>query len=135
MPMKYYKLTDGHTIVGIIDSDCFRKYKPATKICVYAGINDAQLAEYQNKYYRDDWLRPLTDFPKEIIEIGIVKITEDEYNNLKSQFDEGDFVEDESLDEIVNIEPIEEEEQEAVKKTTAQILARQIELAARFAEV
>ena len=137
MPMSYYKLTDGHTIVGVISNSDFRKYKPKTGMCVYANINDAQFAEYNNKYYKDDWLRPLTDCPIEITSIGIVHIEKEEYDNLESQFSEGGFVEDGSLDEI--IEPVNEEQtenpQEVVQKTAAQILSDRIKLAARFAEV
>lgn len=104
---------------------------------VYSPLESAQLAEYKEKFYRDDWLRPLEDCPKEIIQISIVRIEEQEYNDLKSQFDEGNFVEDGSLDEI--IEPVDEEQtenpQEIVQKTAAQILSDRIKLAARFAEV
>lgn len=135
--MNYYKLTDGRTIVGVITNSDFRKYKPKTGMIVYSPLESAQLAEYKEKFYRDDWLRPLEDCSKEITQIGIVRIEEQEYNDLISQFDEGNFVEDSSLDEI--IEPVDEEQtdnpQEIVQKTVAQILSDRIKLAARFAEV
>ena len=135
--MNYYKLTDGRTIVGVVTNSDFRKYKPKTGMVVYSPLESAQLAEYKEKFYRDDWLRPLEDCPKEITQIRIVRIEEQEYNDLKSQFDEGNFVEDGSLDEI--IEPVDEEQtenpQEIVQKTAAQILSDRIKLAARFAEV
>lgn len=105
---------------------------------VYSPLESAQLAEYKERFYRDDWLRPLEDCPKEITQIMIVRIEEQEYNDLKSQFDEGNFVEDGSLEEPVeqnsgDEQPI--EEQEVVQLTMAQILDERIKLAARFAEV
>ena len=52
--MNYYKLTDGRTIVGVVTNSDFRKYKPKTGMVVYSPLESAQLAEYKEKFYRDD---------------------------------------------------------------------------------
>lgn len=66
----------------------------------------------------------------------IIRIEEEEYNEIKEQLDFGTIPQDESLDEeteIIDNSP--NEEPIVIKKTAAQILEEQIKLAARFAEV
>lgn len=133
----FYKLVDDKTIIGAVTSDDFRKYQVKHKRVLISDEENAQFVEYKDVYYCDDWLRALPDGCEiELTQVDIVRITEEEYNDLKEQLDEGDFPTDDSLDEEIIIdEPVNDDEQEVVKKTAAQILQRQIELAARFAEV
>ena len=133
----FYKLVDDKTIIGAVTSDDFRKYQVKHKRVLISDEENAQFVEYKDVYYCDDWLRALPDGCEiELTQVDIVRITEEEYSDLKEQLDEGDFPTDDSLDEEIIIdEPVNDDEQEVVKKTAAQILQRQIELAARFAEV
>lgn len=133
----FYKLVNDKTIIGAVTSDDFRKYQVKHKRVLISDEENAQFVEYKDVYYCDDWLRALPDGCEiELTQVDIVRITEEEYNDLKEQLDEGDFPTDDSLDEEIIIdEPVNDDEQEVVKKTAAQILQRQIELAARFAEV
>ena len=133
----FYKLVENNIIIGAVTGDDFRKYQVKHKRVLISDEENAQFVEYKDVYYCDDWLRALPDGCEiELTQVDIVRITEEEYNDLKEQLDEGDFPTDDSLDEEIIIdEPINDDEQEVVKKTAAQILQRQIELAARFAEV
>lgn len=133
----FYKLVENNIIIGAVTGDDFRKYQVKHKRVLISDEENAQFVEYKDVYYCDDWLRALPDGCEiELTQVDIVRIIEEEYNDLKEQLDEGDFPTDDSLDEEIIIdEPVNDDEQEVVKKTAAQILQRQIELAARFAEV
>lgn len=133
----FYKLVENNIIIGVVTGDDFRKYQVKHKRILISDEENAQFVEYKDVYYYDDWLRALPEGSGiTLVPVDIIRIEEEEYNSLKEQLDEGDFPTDDSLEEEVIIdEPVNDDEQEVVKKTVAQILQRQIELAARFAEV
>lgn len=122
--MNYFKLINGQIIIGIITGDNFRKYQPKHGLILLSDEENAQFVEYKNIYYYDDWFRPLSnDSGISRILVDIIKISEDEYNNLKTQLDEGDIPEDDSLEEVVIIEEQpNEEEPVIIQKTAVQIL-------------
>ena len=121
----YYKLIDNNKIIGVITKDNFRKYQPKHGRILFSDEENAQFIEYKNVCYYDDWFRPLPENSNvSRIFIDIVKISENEYENLKAQLEEGDMPEDDSLEEItvINEEPSNEEEPIIVQKTAVQIL-------------
>lgn len=105
--MDYYKLIDSQNIVGVIDSDCFRKYQKAHHIILYSNVENAQLVQYKDDYYKDDWLRPLYA-DVEFHWVKIIKITEEEYNALAEAIENGEA----PVEEI--IEPIEQTPDEPI---------------------
>lgn len=120
----YYKLIDNNKIIGVITKDNFRKYQPKHGRILFSDEENAQFIEYKNIYYYDDWFRPLPENSNiSRVFIDIVKISENEYENLKSQLDEGDMPEDDSLEEVVTIEEQpNEEEPVIIQKTAVQII-------------
>ena len=120
----YYKLINNNKIIGVITKDNFRKYQPKHGRILFSDEENAQFIEYKNIYYYDDWFSPLPKNSNILrVFIDIVKISENEYENLKSQLDEGDIPEDDSLEEVVTIEePSNEEEPVIIQKTAVQIL-------------
>ena len=122
--MMYYKLIDNNKIIGVITKDNFRKYQPKHGRILFSDEENAQFIEYKNIYYYDDWFRPLPENSNvSRIFIDIVKISEKEHENLKSQLDEGDMPEDDSLEEVVTIkEQPNEEEPVIIQKTAVQII-------------
>lgn len=120
----YYKLIDNNKIIGVITKDNFRKYQPKHGRILFSDEENAQFIEYKNVYYYDDWFRSLPENSNiSRVFIDIVKISENEYENLKAQLDEGDILEDNSLEEVVTIEEQpNEEEPIIVQKTAVQIL-------------
>ena len=120
----FYKLVNDKTIIGAVTSDDFRKYQVKHKRILISDEENAQFVEYKDVYYYDDWFRLLPENSNiSRVFIDIVKISENEYENLKSQLDEGDIPEDDSLEEIVTIEePSNEEEPVIIQKTAVQIL-------------
>lgn len=123
--MDYFKLINEQIIIGVITEDNFRKYQTKHGLILLSDEENAQFVEYKNVYYYDDWFRPLpNDSNVKRIFVDIIKISKDEYENLKAQLDEGDMPEDDSLEEItiINEEPSNEEEPIIVQKTAVQIL-------------
>lgn len=120
----YYKLIDNNKIIGVITKDNFRKYQSKHGRILFSDEENAQFIEYKNIYYYDDWFRPLPENSNiSRVFIDIIKISEEEYENLKEQLDEGDIPEDDSLEEVVTIEEQpNEEEPVIIQKTAVQIL-------------
>lgn len=120
----YYKLIDNNKIIGVITKDNFRKYQPKHGRILFSDEENAQFIEYKNVYYYDDWFRLLPENSNiSRVFIDIVKISENEYENLKSQLDEGDIPEDDSLEEVVTIEEQSNEEKPVIiQKTAVQII-------------
>lgn len=120
----YYKLIDNNKIIGVITKDNFRKYQPKHGRILFSNEENAQFIEYKNVYYYDDWFRPLPENNNiSRVFIDIVKISENEYENLKTQLDEGDIPEDDSLEEVVTIEEQSNKEKPIiVQKSAVQIL-------------
>ena len=120
----YYKLINNNKIIGVITKDNFRKYQPKHGRILFSDEENAQFIEYKNIYYYDDWFRPLPENSNiSRVFIDIVKISENEYENLKAQLDEGDMPEDDSLEEVVIIEEQpNEKEPVIIQKTAVQIL-------------
>lgn len=133
----FYKLVENNIIIGAVTGDDFRKYQVKHKRVLISDEENAQFVEYKDVYYCDDWLRALPDGCEiELTQVDIVRITEEEYNDLKEQLDEGDFPTDDSLDEEIIVDNNQDDEEPVViQKTVAQILNEQIKLAAIFAEV
>lgn len=120
----YYKLIDNNKIIGVITKDNFRKYQPKHGRILFSDEENAQFIEYKNVYYYDDWFRLLPENSNiSRVFIDIVKISENEYENLKSQLDEGDIPEDDSLEEVVTIEEQSNEKKPVIiQKTAVQII-------------
>lgn len=109
--MEYYKLIDSQTIVGAIDSDCFRKYQAAHNIIIYSNIIDAQLAQYKEELYRDDWLRPISvDIPYKWVKI--IKIDKEEYDALIEALETEEEIIEDIPEEILSEEDAQIDEDE-----------------------
>lgn len=133
----YYKIIQERNIIGIASERDFRRWQSRNGLIVVTNADNAQFVEYNEKYYYDDWFKALPEgcnIARDLCDI--IRIEEEEYNEIKEQLDSGTIPQDESLDEeteIIDNSP--DEEPIVIKKTAAQILEEQIKLAARFAEV
>lgn len=125
----YYKLINNNKIIGVITKDNFRKYQSKHGRILFSDEENAQFIEYKNIYYYDDWFRPLPENSNiSRVFIDIVKISDNEYENLKAQLDEGDIPEDDSLEEVVTIEEqSNEKEPIIVQKSAVQILNERLD--------
>lgn len=135
----YYKIIQERNIIGVASENDFRRWQSRNGLIVVANADNAQFLEYAERYYYDDWFKALPegcDIVRELCDI--IRIEEEEYNEIKEQLDSGIVPQDDSLNEeieTVDDNQGDEDEPIVVKKTAAQILEEQIKLAARFAEV
>jgi len=123
-----YKLVINKTIIGVVAESDFRRFQPKHKRVMFSDVENGEFVEYREKYYRDDWLRVPPMGAPQITHADIVRIMDDEYQELKEQLDDGNLPEDSSLDEETEV-PVDNpnpEETETVQKTAAQILEEQI---------
>lgn len=130
--MNFYKVVKDNVIVGACSEYDFRKWQPKHRIIVASGPDDVEVVDYGGTYYHDTWMADSGHIPS--VPASVTEITEEEYNMLKAQLDDGEIPDDGSLDDEVTVEnPAPDPDQgegETVRKTTAQLLQEQIEAVA-----
>lgn len=126
--MNFYKVVKDNVIVGACSEYDFRRWQPKHRIIVASGPDDVEVVDYDGTYYHDDWMADSGNITYETA--SVTEITEEEYNSLIDQLDDGTIPDDGSLDEPVVEEPVQEGEEETVRRTAAQVLQEQIEAVA-----
>lgn len=126
--MNFYKVVKDNVIVGACSEYDFRRWQPKHRIIVASGPDDVEVVDYGGTYYHDDWMADSGNITYETA--SVTEITEEEYNSLIDQLDDGTIPDDGSLDEPVVEEPVQEGEEETVRRTAAQVLQEQIEAVA-----
>ena len=114
----YYKLIDAQTIIGVASIDDFRRYQKKHHIVIYSYIDKAQLVQYHDKYYRDNWLKPLdADCDVEYQTVSIVRIEQDEYESLVEALETNEEIQIEEIIEepVEEVLPVDENEQTTVE--------------------
>ena len=114
----YYKLIDAQTIIGVASIDDFRRYQKKHHIVIYSDIDKAQLVQYHDKYYRDNWLKPLdADCDVEYQTVSIVRIEQDEYESLAEALETNEEIQIEEIIEepVEEVPPVDENEQTTVE--------------------
>ena len=130
--MNFYKVVKDNVIVGACSEYDFRRWQPKHRIIVASGPDDVEVVDYGGTYYHDDWMADSGNITYETA--SVTEITEEEYNSLINQLDDGTIPDDGSLEEVTVEEPAPDSDQgegETVRKTTAQLLQEQIEAVAR----
>ena len=130
--MSFYKIIRDSTIIGVCTEYDFRRWQAKHNIIVVSDRDRVEAADYNGTLYHDSWMADSGHIPYETA--SVTEITEEEYNMLKAQLDDGEIPDDGSLDDEVTVEePAPDPDQgegETVRKTTAQILQEQIEAVA-----
>lgn len=101
--MKYYKIMNGSTFVGAINSNNFVAKNPKTGWLLTSNEILGQFVDYNEQLYRDYWMQPIPNNDEQFLSVTIVEIEQEEYNSL--------------IEAIENHEPIpvEEEEDEPIE--------------------
>lgn len=131
--MSFYKIIRDSTIIGIGTEADFRRWQAKHNIIIVSDRDKVEAVDYNGTLYRDSWMTDSGHIQYETA--SVTEITEEEYNILKAQLDDGEIPDDGSLDdEVIVEEPVPDpSETETVRKTTAQLLREQIEAVARQA--
>lgn len=125
--MSFYKIIRDSTIIGIGAEADFRRWQAKHNIIIVSDQDRVEAVDYNGTLYHDSWMADSGHIPYETA--SVTEITEEEYNMLKAQLDDGEIPDDGSLDdEVIVEEPAPDSgETETVRKTTAQLLQEQIE--------
>lgn len=131
--MSFYKIIRDSTIIGVCTEYDFRRWQAKHNIIVVSDRDRVEAVDYNGTLYHDSWMVDSGHIPYETA--SVTEITEEEYNMLKAQLDDGEIPDDGSLDDEVTVEEPAPDpgETETVRKTTAQLLQEQIEAVARQA--
>lgn len=131
--MSFYKITKDSTIIGVCTEYDFRRWQAKHSIVVVSDRDRVEAVDYNGTLFHDSWMADSGHIP--YTPASVTEITEEEYNMLAAQLDDGEIPDDGSLDdEVIVEEPAPDPgETETVRKTTAQLLQEQIEAVARQA--
>lgn len=92
--MKYYKIIQGNTCIGVINSNNFIAYQPNTFSFKSADEVTGDLIEYKNQFYREGWMKPLTSgINLNFINANIIEISLEEYNIFKEALEKNEIIE------------------------------------------
>ena len=130
--MSFYKIIRDSTIIGVCTEADFRRWQAKHNIIVVSDRDRVEAVDYNGTIYHDSWMADSGHIPYETA--SVTEITEEDYNAIKVQLDDGTIPDDGSLDdEVIVEEPAPDSDQgeaETVRKTAAQILEEQIEAVA-----
>lgn len=110
--MSFYKLINGKDFVGIATQDDFLTHQKKHNILLACDVRNAQYVQYNDQYYRDDWMLPPTTTIVPYTTVSVIEINEQEYNTLKAAIDTDEEIlveeEPEEIYDDLYIEPLEE---------------------------
>ena len=101
--MKYYKLINDNSFIGVVHSGQFVVQSPSKPKLFYANEVTGQFVNYNGTLYRDYWMAAITNplFPFTLV--SITEITEEEYNTLMEVIHNNEEIE---IDDDEEEEPI-----------------------------
>lgn len=105
--MKYYKIMNGSTFVGAINSNNFVAKNPKTGWLLTSNEILGQFVDYNGQLYRDYWMQPIPNNDEQFLSVMIEEIDQNEYNSLIEAIDNHQPIEEEEEDEPI-VEPVEE---------------------------
>ena len=80
--MKYYKIIQNSTFIGIITSNNFIQYQEANHMFIGANAETGQLVNCNDKLYRSWWMKPFSNNDILFEEADILEISYEEYLNF-----------------------------------------------------
>ena len=80
--MRFYKIIDGNSFIGIGSSLSFRRYQTKHKILLCCDETEGEYIDYKEKLYRDSWLAPRKTNDIPFMSADIIEIDFDEYKAL-----------------------------------------------------
>lgn len=91
--MKYYKIIQENTCLGVVNSNNFIKYQPENHSFALANETTGDLVEYKNQFYRALWMKPMTQGIKiNFIIADIIEIDEEEYHTFEHALKENETI-------------------------------------------
>ena len=91
--MKYYKIIQDNTFIGVVTSDNFVRYQPKTNMIIGSNERRGEFVEYKNTIYRATWMAPSTLNTEGYELAEVIEVTKefyDEYKDIIEAIDMGD---------------------------------------------
>ena len=105
--MKYYKLIDENTIVGVVSSNDFIRYQAFNDCFLHCDEITGEYVSYNGILYRSPWMKPIK-LHQEYVTLTIVEITEEEYNIFQEAINNNEtlpVIDEDVEEEIIEDEP------------------------------
>ena len=98
--MKYYKIIQNDSVIGVCSSDDFRIYQEKNGLLLFATENKGQYIRLGDILFRDDWMSPINNAANIDYELATISgISKDEYEILKQAEESGNEIVIEQFDE------------------------------------
>ena len=98
--MKYYKIIQNDSVIGVCSSDDFRIYQEKNGLLLFATENKGQYIRLGDILFRDDWMSPINNAANIDYELATISgISKDEYEILKQVEESGNEIVIEQFDE------------------------------------
>lgn len=115
--MKYYKILNDNTFIGVINSYNFIRYQSLTNSFICANEKNGQFVEYNGVLYRSTWMAPLNnEITNEYEVVNIIEISEEVYNTFKEAIDtETEIDEEDYSDARIDVLPVDPAEEMSIE--------------------
>lgn len=107
--MKYYKIIQDNTFIGVVNSNNFIYYHPYDRMLMAADEVLGQYIEYHGKLYRDTWMAPTpNDFEIAFEQGFVIEITQDIYEQFREAIENDEVIDDDTPEPIIQpiIDPL-----------------------------
>lgn len=81
--MKYYKIIQDNTFIGVVTSDNFVRYQPKTNMIIGSNERHGEFVEYKNTIYRATWMAPSTLNTEGYELAEVIEVTKEFYDKYK----------------------------------------------------
>lgn len=81
--MKYYKIIQDNTFIGVVTSDNFVRYQPKTNMIIGSNEKRGEFVEYKNTIYRATWMAPSTLNTEGYELAEVIEVTKEFYDKYK----------------------------------------------------
>lgn len=81
--MKYYKIIQDGTFIGVVCSNDFVKYQTRNHFYMRTDETDGEFVKYNGVLYRNSWMPPVpNEAPKPFEQASVIEITQEEYEEF-----------------------------------------------------
>ena len=98
--MKYYKIIDCSSFIGVGTSSDMRRFQTKHKIILACNESRAQYIQVGDNFYHDMWMLPIGSTTVEYKNADIIQIEKNEYDILLESAETGEIILEEPIKEI-----------------------------------
>ena len=93
--MKYYKIIQNNTFIGIINSNSFMQYQDSNGMFIGANEDTGDLVSCNDRLYRAMWMKPINqNITNKYTSVEILEISKEEYISFMNALEKNEIIED-----------------------------------------